>query len=254
MEAASKKEEGINDKEKPATNNKEVNGLFLFNNIDANNALGNFYMCDQSNEEICYEISNSVYDDVNDIGNEISGQPRKNDSGTEDGNEGSAENNEELPDISQTEEERRKEQRERRDFSFMVSNARSLLPKIQSLLENFSELNVGFAMISETWLRDNSDNKHLTIDLKQGHGLSIIQKNRYKTKSGALVRGGGVAIIFDNAKINLKEYPIKKTRHEIIVATGKIPKVHRKMALICVYIPHFAHNSWRRQKKKYDGE
>ena len=46
-----------------------------------------------------------------------------------------------------------------------------------------------------------------------------------------------VAIVYDRAKISLKAFPIKKTNHEILAATGKINKVHRRVGLICVYIP-----------------
>ena len=74
-------------------------------------------------------------------------------------------------------------------------------------------------------------------DLREGHGLEIIYKNRSRKKDGTEIRGGGVAMVYDKTKIDLRPFPIKKTTLEILVATGKIPKVQRKMALICAYIP-----------------
>ena len=41
------------------------------------------------------------------------------------------------------------------NLSFIVTNARSLAPKIDSLVDSFEELELSFAVISESWLRQD---------------------------------------------------------------------------------------------------
>ena len=121
-------------------------------------------------------------------------------------------------------------------MKFLMTNARSLLPKIASLMDCFVELELSFAMISETWLK-NTTSDVLKSEIKNNHKLEIIHKNRPLKPDGSIVTGGGVAIVYDPSKIHLKPYKIKKSNHEIVAAFGKLPNIKRKILIICAYIP-----------------
>ena len=121
-------------------------------------------------------------------------------------------------------------------MKFIITNARSIQPKIVSLIDYFDELKISFAMITETWLKGPSL-ESVTHELTHGHSLQIIAKNRPPTKDGVAVNGGGAAVVFDPTRISLKEHKIKKSNHEIIAAVGKLPNIKRKILLICAYIP-----------------
>ena len=121
--------------------------------------------------------------------------------------------------------------------NFIVTNARSLLPKINSLVDYMTELDLHFALITETWFRDGEEMERIRVDLREGESLEIKYKNRQTTRNGRVINGGGVAIIHDPDKISLKEHKIRKTNYEIITATGKIKNVKRPLFIACMYIP-----------------
>ena len=120
----------------------------------------------------------------------------------------------------------------KRALNFVVNNSRSIAPKIYSLIDYFTELNVAAALITETWLKDNKTKEKFEADLKHGYGLDVISKLRGSGKNG-----GGVSIIFDRTRVNLKNFPTRKNSHEVVAATGKIPNVHRRLCIICAYVP-----------------
>ena len=42
------------------------------------------------------------------------------------------------------------------NMKFVLTNARSIMPKLYSLIDYFTELELSFAMITETWLKKES--------------------------------------------------------------------------------------------------
>ena len=110
------------------------------------------------------------------------------------------------------------------NMNFALTNSRSLMPKIHAVIDYFDHLHLSFMMITETWLKNLSLLK-LSSDLKLGHGLEIIAKNRPMKKGNIELNGGGAAIIFDPSKIHLKPLSLKKNNHEIVAATGKLPNL-----------------------------
>ena len=122
------------------------------------------------------------------------------------------------------------------NMKFVLTNARSIAPKIDSLTDYFSELQLSFSLVTETWLKKEALEK-LTQDLHHEHSLKIIAKNRPPTSDEKPVSGGGVSIIFNPSRIVLKEYKLKKSNQEIVAAIGKLHNVKRKVFLICAYIP-----------------
>ena len=99
------------------------------------------------------------------------------------------------------------------------------------------ELTLAAALITETWLKTGEKSQKMTTDLLDGHGLNIIYKNRPRRADGTSCNRGGVAVVYDKAKKGLKNFPIKKSSHEIHAVSGRINRVHRKIGIIVAYIP-----------------
>ena len=106
---------------------------------------------------------------------------------------------------------------------------------MRSLKDYFKELELHFALICESWLRDDQRLREEVQNLELVENLSLIMKNR-KSHKGKIA-GGGVAVVFDKSRIKLSEYKIKNGCGEIVCAGGKIPSVPRKVFLMSIYIP-----------------
>ena len=60
----------------------------------------------------------------------------------------------------------------------MVTNARSLAPKIQSMIDNFSELDLNVAIVAESWLKPGESLEREINDLSEGENIGIIHKEK----------------------------------------------------------------------------
>ena len=60
---------------------------------------------------------------------------------------------EELPDIDKSYDQ---VSNDKKLFNYIIANARSVLPKIHSVYENFNEQKLSFALITETWLKEGN--------------------------------------------------------------------------------------------------
>ena len=114
-------------------------------------------------------------------------------------------------------------------INYCYTNARSLPPKLDSLIRVFDNFDLHFATVSETWMcikryKKNAEN------LESRDNLCIIKKSR---KS----RGGGVAIIFNKNKINLSQVKIRGNDFEIVGAIGRTSEDARKVLILSVYYP-----------------
>ena len=78
-------------------------------------------------------------------------------------------------------------------LTLLNTNARSLCPKIDSLIDNMRELDSPLAVVTETWLADGSLLEQRLADLQEGEGLSVVHKNRKGNRRG--VTHGGVCIV-----------------------------------------------------------
>ena len=118
----------------------------------------------------------------------------------------------------------------------LLTNARSLSPKIHSLITMFDELELHFAIITESWLKDGEMLDRDIIDLEHGTDLKIIYKNRPSRSSSRRRVGGGVSIIYSKTKCNFKERRIASKEFEIVVAVGKVGKLAKDVAIIAIYV------------------
>ena len=118
------------------------------------------------------------------------------------------------------------------NFTVLTTNARSLKPKIHSLLDYFDELDIAVALISETWLKDNEETERLCTDAVHRKGVKIIAKHRPQKKNRRFVAGGRIAISYNTNKITLKNYALCNNPFEIVAAVGKLPNIKRRNVTI----------------------
>ena len=130
----------------------------------------------------------------------------------------------------------RDKEREDNYARMLLTNASSLKPKMNSLVDAFDSLTLNFACITETWYQGGKALKDHMIEVEGANGIRILQKNR----DGRLKkRGGVVAIAFNTANCNFKQRNLThmKKEHEVICAVGKIGKIDRKVVIFLVYVP-----------------
>ena len=122
------------------------------------------------------------------------------------------------------------------NYKYLLTNARSLSPKIESLHTAFSEHELDFALITESWLKDGQVLDKDVIDLEWGTNLKIIYKNRPKNAAGLRKVGGGVSIVYNKSRCNFRERKIRGNKFELVMAVGRVGTVPRQVAVFCVYI------------------
>lgn len=116
------------------------------------------------------------------------------------------------------------------------TNARSLRPKLTSFIDCFKELELTFAIVSETWFCDGNALELEAENLLLGEGLRIITKNRPPGRMG--YSHGGVAIISREAITKVKEIPFNNPESfEVLPIEAKVKDIKRTVYIIAVYIP-----------------
>ena len=121
------------------------------------------------------------------------------------------------------------------DFNFVLANARSLRPKLISLVDTLEEIDGHVAVITETWFRQTSTLEKLLQDTEDLTGYGFIRKDRWQPTDSVPVRGGGVAIVY--RKSNFEMTPLNiNTKHEIVASLGRRTGQKRKLITIGAYI------------------
>ena len=119
-------------------------------------------------------------------------------------------------------------------LNFGLTNARSLWNKIYSLYDSFEELDLSFAVVTETWFHQCPALEKLETDALHGNNLGAI--NYVRKVDGNKNRGGGVSIFFNKSKISFVKYNVKTSSREIVVARGKIVRNSRPFFVVAGYI------------------
>ena len=118
----------------------------------------------------------------------------------------------------------------------MNTNARSLCPKIGSLVDCLLEMDSVLGIVSETWLTDGQDLVDDIDHLALATGFRLLCKNREKNNRG--FSHGGIALTFRESELMLKEVKLQNPeRFEVIVAAGKVNGCGRKLVVVGCYIP-----------------
>ena len=76
-------------------------------------------------------------------------------------------------------------------ISFLNTNARSLCPKISSLIDNLTQLECQIGVVTETWLSDGKTLDEDLDNLREGTGYSALTLNRPPNQRG-VSHGGGL--------------------------------------------------------------
>ena len=121
-------------------------------------------------------------------------------------------------------------------FTLLNTNARSLCPKMTSLIENMEETESVLAIVTETWLKDGDGLQDDLDDLREGAGLEMLCRNRPVGERG--VAHGGVAIVYNRDAVTMREVKIDSSDgFEILVGLGNIKGLSRKLLVIACYMP-----------------
>ena len=116
-------------------------------------------------------------------------------------------------------------------FNFLLTNARSLAPKLDSFVENFQERDIDLAVVTETWLYEGCDLlADGSVDLRLGEGIGALHCGR----SGR--RGGGVGVFYRTSRLKVHDITPKDNPHEICASLCSLRGSARKIVCIGVYL------------------
>ena len=122
------------------------------------------------------------------------------------------------------------------DINIINSNARSLRPKVNSLIDCMKELSATFAVITETWFANGSALELETENLLLGSGIDMLVRNREPTPGG--LSHGGVAVLSFANRTKMKIYPFANPdNYEVLPVAATVHGLKRKVFIIGVYVP-----------------
>ena len=140
----------------------------------------------------------------------------------------------ELSDAENDDEEENKDYSTQ--FNVINTNARSLCPKIDSLIDCFGEMDAKIGIITETWLADGESLERDIRDLANGAGLGMVCLNRKENNRG--VAHGGVAIVSNTATCSLTRLDLPNPEgFEVLVTSSNIQGYSRKLLTVACYLP-----------------
>ena len=121
-------------------------------------------------------------------------------------------------------------------INIINTNARSLCPKIESLIDCYEELDVTLGIVTETWLANGASLDKDVQDLARGAGLNMICLNRTTNNRG--VAHGGVAVIANNTACTLMKVDLTNPENfEVLVTMSTLPGYSRKLLTVGCYLP-----------------
>ena len=143
---------------------------------------------------------------------------------------------EEIDDFSIHDSEDMNINKDEPSFTMINTNARSLCPKINSLIDCFEELGVTVGVVTETWLSDGEGLEDDVQDLAHGAGLGMMYRNRPTNDRG--YSHGGVAILYQTSACDFKKLDFPNPESfEVLVGVGSLPGHSRKIIFVACYLP-----------------
>ena len=107
---------------------------------------------------------------------------------------------------------------------------------MNSFVDNFRELELTFATVSETWLCDGNNLELEVENLLLGQGLSLFTKNR--PLGNATFAHGGVAIVARDVNTKLRVHNFTNPEDfEVLAVGGTMHQIRRKVYIVACYIP-----------------
>ena len=122
-------------------------------------------------------------------------------------------------------------------FVAINTNARSLCPKVNSLLDCFTEMNVSVGIITETWLNEGSGLQEDVDHFVNGTGFGLLNLCRQPTARG--VAHGGVSIAFRKNTSELNQIHLSNPEEfEVLVSAGSLRGHAKKLVVLSlIHIP-----------------
>ena len=124
------------------------------------------------------------------------------------------------------------------EIKVLLTNARSLAPKFRSLLSNMEERDIDFSVITKSWLTDGQGLDNDVQDLELGSNVGLIYKNRKaKRAKNRKTACGGVVIVFDKSRAQLRERKVQGNNFELVCAEGRVNGIENRVVVFGTYIP-----------------
>ena len=121
-------------------------------------------------------------------------------------------------------------------INIVNTNARSLCPKIDSLIDCYEEMDITLGIVTETWLADGASLDRDVQDLASGAGLDMVFLNRQPNERG--IAHGGVAVISNRSSCTLKKVELPNPGgFEILTTVSAMPGYSRKLITVACYLP-----------------
>ena len=122
------------------------------------------------------------------------------------------------------------------EMTIINANARSLCPKIDSLITCMDEMEASIGVVTETWFRDSPELEDDLADLQGRAGLSMLKLCRAPNAQG--VSHGGVGIAYNQNKCTLTRIDLlNPCNWEILAAKSRFVGFHRPVVVIACYVP-----------------
>ena len=121
-------------------------------------------------------------------------------------------------------------------IALINTNARSLCPKIDSLITCMEELEAAIAVVTETWFTPSQALEDDLLDLRGRAGLSVIRRDRPPNLQGT--SHGGVAIVYNDSKCTFSEVDIgNQSEFEVVVGCGRFVGFGKPVLVVACYLP-----------------
>lgn len=122
-------------------------------------------------------------------------------------------------------------------FNVVNTNARSIGPKKNSLIDCMEEQDITLALVTETWLQTGELLEQELRDVADEHNLGVITENR-PTMAANGRQYGGVALVFDKRNASFKKYDIvNPEQYEVLACVGTVKGVKGKIFCLTCYMP-----------------
>ena len=139
-------------------------------------------------------------------------------------------------DAAESDVEENIEESNKPNINIINTNARSLCPKIDSLIDCFDEMDTTLGIVTETWLADGDSLDRDVRDLAKGAGLEMICLNRPANSRG--VAHGGVAVVANQSTCTLKKIDMANPGNFEVLTTLSSVKGHsRNLITVACYLP-----------------
>ena len=121
------------------------------------------------------------------------------------------------------------------NFTLINCNARSLCPKLESLTDCMSETEAAVGVVTETWMSEK-DLDEVREKVKHESGLGMEGRVRKECAENG-VTYGGVAVLWNESRCDLRRLEYDVGDFELLVCAGKVKGHSRKMVVIACYLP-----------------